>query len=140
MSLTSVAPLVGGLFNIIDDMFTTDSEREQAKLKVLELQNSGALAQLEVNLKEAQHKSVFVAGWRPAVGWVCVLSFGWAYIISPALATIIMYISVITGYTIDLSVIPEPDTSAMLPVLMGMLGLGAMRTWEKQHGVASTTM
>ena len=76
-----------------------------------------ALAQIEVNKAEAKG-NWFQAGWRPATGWVCVLGFGVNFLISPLAA----------GIGID---IPQADTSTMLPVLMGMLGLGSMRTYER---------
>ena len=81
-----------------------------------------AQGQLEVNKVEAAHKSLFVAGWRPAIGWVCALGLFYNVI----LANII-------GIWIDL---PEIDTTLLVPVLMGMLGLGAMRSYEKVQGVS----
>ena len=76
-----------------------------------------ALAQIEVNKAEAKG-NWFQAGWRPATGWVCVLGFAVNFLISPLAA----------GFGVD---IPQADTSTMLPVLMGMLGLGGMRTYER---------
>ena len=76
-----------------------------------------ALAQIEVNKAEAKG-NWFQAGWRPATGWVCVLGFAVNFLISPLAA----------GFGIE---IPQADTSTMLPVLMGMLGLGTMRTYER---------
>jgi len=87
-----------------------------------------AKAQLEVNKIEASHSSLFVSGWRPAVGWVCVLGMAGNFMVIPfanfALALL----------EIDVKV-PLIDTATMMPVLMGMLGLGAMRTYEKKSGV-----
>jgi len=81
-----------------------------------------AQGQLEVNKVEAAHRSLFVAGWRPAIGWVCALGLFYNVI----LANII-------GIWIDL---PEIDTTLLVPVMMGMLGLGAMRSYEKVQGVS----
>ena len=81
-----------------------------------------AQGQLEVNKVEAAHKSLFVAGWRPAIGWVCALCLFYNVI----LANIIWI-------WIDL---PEIDTTLLVPVMMGMLGLGAMRSYEKVQGVS----
>ena len=81
-----------------------------------------AQGQLEVNKVEAAHKSLLVAGWRPAIGWVCALGLFYNVI----LANII-------GIWIDL---PEIDTTLLVPVMMGMLGLGAMRSYEKVQGVS----
>ena len=81
-----------------------------------------APGQLEVNKVEAAHKSLFVAGWRPAIGWVCALGLFYNVI----LANII-------GIWVD---VPEIDTTLLVPVMMGMLGLGAMRSYEKVQGVS----
>lgn len=76
-----------------------------------------ALAQIEVNKVEAKG-SFWQSGWRPAVGWVCVAGFAINFLISPLAAAF--------GIAI-----PQADTGTMLPVLMGMLGLGSLRTFEK---------
>lgn len=80
-----------------------------------------ALAQIETNQEEAKG-NWFQSGWRPATGWVCVLGFGVNFLVSPLAA----------GFNF---VIPQADTSVMLPVLMGMLGLGTMRSLERIKGV-----
>lgn len=87
-----------------------------------------AKAQLEVNKVEAAHKSLFVSGWRPAVGWVCVLGMFGNFI------TIPFSNFVLAIFGIDI-VIPLVPLETMMPVLMGMLGLGAMRTYEKKNSV-----
>ena len=78
--------------------------------------------QLDVNKTEAAHKSLFVAGWRPSIGWVCSLGLLYNTIIANIL-----------GIWVDL---PEIDTTLLVPVMMGMLGLGAMRSYEKVNSVA----
>jgi len=87
-----------------------------------------AKGQLDVNKVEAAHKNLFVAGWRPAVGWVCVAGMAGNFILIP-----------FANFALALSssdiVIPLIALSEMMPVLMGMLGLGAMRTVEKTKGV-----
>jgi len=87
-----------------------------------------AQAQIAVNQAEAGHRSIWVAGWRPAVGWVCVLALGWHFVLSPIGATL----AGLAGYTwpdIDF------DMGTLLTVLMGMLGLGGLRTYEKAKGL-----
>ncbi len=81
------------------------------------------IAQLAVNAKEAEHKSIFVSGWRPFIGWVCGVSMAFNYIVLPLL----------TAFAIEVSPL---DLATMMPVLMGMLGLGSLRTAEKWKGVA----
>lgn len=87
------------------------------------------LAQLDINKQEAAHRSVFVAGWRPFVGWCCGISLAWSYICQP----IIVFVLAQTGNLVDL---PALDMSQMMPVLMGMLGLGGLRSFEKYKRVS----
>ena len=82
------------------------------------------LAQLEINKAEGQHRSIFVAGWRPFLGWTCGFALAYTYVIQPMASFILGQ----TGYLIQL---PEVDMALMMPVLLGMLGLGGLRTFEK---------
>ena len=88
-----------------------------------------AKAQIEVNRTEASSSSMFVAGWRPAVGWICAMGLGFNFICVP-LGNFVLALNEST------IVIPALDVSQMMPVLMGILGLGAYRTFEKTKGVA----
>lgn len=131
-ALLAAGPIASGLFGLIDKLFTTEDDRMAAKLKVLELEKSGELAQIAVNAQEAQHDSLFVAGWRPFIGWVCGLAFTWAFLFYPIFSfTVIAF-----DWPTDLTRVPELDLASMMPILMGMLGLGAMRSWEKKEGVS----
>lgn len=131
-ALLAAGPIASGLFGLIDKLFTTEDDRMAAKLKVLELEKSGELAQIAVNVQEAKHDSIFVAGWRPFIGWVCGLAFTWAFLLYPMFS----FFVVALGVPVDLTLVPDLDLASMMPVLMGMLGLGAMRSWEKKEGVA----
>ena len=123
-----VGPVTGLLDKFIEDKdvknklahdLSTMAERHAQEL---------AKGQLEVNKTEAAHKSLFVAGWRPAIGWICGLGMASNFL----LIAIANFVLALTGSAI---VIPLLDTGEMMPVLMGMLGLGAMRTYEKKQGV-----
>lgn len=81
-------------------------------------------AQLEINKTEATHTSMFVAGWRPACGWICVLGMAGNFLIIPFANMTLKLLE--TGVEV-----PMIDLNTMLPVLMGMLGLGGLRTFEK---------
>mgnify|MGYP003147022576 CR=1 FL=1 len=82
------------------------------------------VAQLEINKAEAGHRSIFVAGWRPFIGWTCGVALAWTYVATP----ILHFVLAQTDHLVDL---PALDMSQMMPVLMGMLGLGGLRTFEK---------
>lgn len=122
--------------HLIDKLIVTEADRDAAKLKLLELQFRGELAQLEVNAKEATNPNLFVSGWRPGVGWVCLGAFAMNFIGLPVLESVVVYYSAFTGENVDLSGLPELNMSEMMPVLLGMLGLGGYRTYEKTRGVA----
>jgi hypothetical protein len=85
-------------------------------------------AQLEINNTEAKHNSLFVSGWRPAVGWTCCLGMAANFLLIP-----------MTNFVLALAssdiTIPLIELETMLPVLLGMLGLGGMRSFEKSKGV-----
>ena len=137
-AVKAAGPLLGGLFDLVDKLFTSDEERASAKQKILELQAQGQLSQISVNMKEAEHPSLFVSGWRPAVGWICVLAMGWTYLLYPMFVSLVSFVAGINGVKVDFSGIPVADMNTMMPVLLGMLGLGAMRSFEKHKGVART--
>ena len=133
--------LLGIGSKVIDKIWPDPVHRDAAKLELLKLQQSGELAQLtadtnlmieqiKVNQSEAQNTSVFVSGWRPAIGWVCGLACGWNWIGLPVAKLALE----IYGHPINLA---PADLTEMLPVLMGMLGLGGLRTIEKLQGRAA---
>lgn len=88
-----------------------------------------AKSQIAVNKAESQSGSLFIGGWRPATGWVCVLGFGVNFLVIPLTN---LFLSV----TENPLLVPSLDVSEMMPVLLGMLGLGGMRTVEKTKQVA----
>lgn len=123
---------IGG--KLIDRLWPDPAQRDAAKLELLRLQQSGDLSvitgQMTINQVEAASPSVFVAGWRPAIGWVCGAACAWNWIGLPMLKAALLLVG---GPAVALA---PADLSEMLPVLMGMLGLGVLRTTEKIKGVA----
>ena len=119
--------LIGPVTGLLDKFIEDKDQKAQLAHDIATMSEKHALelskAQIDLNKTEAAHKSLFVAGWRPATGWVCVLGFLVNFLISPLAA----------GFGMD---IPQADTSTMLPVLMGMLGLGGMRTFEKSQRIS----
>lgn len=125
--------LIGPIAGLLDKFIPDADEKARLAHEIATLAERQAheiaKAQIAVNNTEAAHKSLFVAGWRPATGWICASGLGFNYIIVP-LGNFYLAVS---GNSI---VIPSLDLSEMLPVLMGMLGLGAYRTYEKTKKVA----
>lgn len=128
--------LLSGAVTLIDELFTTKEEQAAAKLKLMELVHRGNLAQLEVNAQEAQHPSVFVSGWRPATGWICVSAMALSFLIFPIIHSIAIYYTAFTGEYVDLSGLPTLDWGTLGPLILGMLGLSGLRTKEKTDGTA----
>ena len=116
---------------LIGHFFPNQADADAAKLKLLELQQSGELAgiagQMEINKVEAANASVFISGWRPFVGWVCGFGLVYAFIGQPLLS----WASNVYHYALP----PTLDVSTLITVLGGMLGLGGLRTVEKLNGV-----
>ena len=119
-----IGPVAGLLDKFIPDKDKANALAHEIATMSQKHAQESVLAQLEVNKVEASSSSLFVSGWRPAVGWVCVLGMAGNFIIIP-LANFVLALS-------DSNItIPLVDTATMMPVLMGMLGLGAMRSAEK---------
>ncbi|WP_299073791.1 3TM-type holin [uncultured Paraglaciecola sp.] len=127
---SGVAEVVKGLFGLIDDAHTSDEEKAEQRLRVMEMAASGDLAQMKINENEAASENMFVSGWRPAVGWICVTALAWQFIALP----IVLTFAGLFGF--DTSLIKDAELDALMPILMGMLGMGALRTYEKVTGVA----
>jgi hypothetical protein len=119
---------------LIDKLIPDPKAKAEALFKLKELEQSGDLTvianQVEIAKLEAQNPSLFVSGWRPFVGWVCASGFAMQFVLLPLLVGI----SAFFGHHI---VVPELDLSVMVPMLLGMLGLGGLRTVEKLNGVAA---
>ena len=120
--IASLSALIGPVSAILDKVIPDKDLREKLSHEIATMADKQMSAQIEVNKIEAAHKSLFVAGWRPACGWVCISALAYSTIISPILGI---------WFTV-----PVVDTSLLTTVLMGMLGLGAMRTFEKTKGVS----
>jgi hypothetical protein len=110
----------------------------QAKILAAEVALSEA--QNKVNMLEASSGSLFVSGWRPAVGWVCVSGLGYTFIFRPIFPWAVDTVAKLSGYTSLLSPLPKIPMDDLYVLLGGMLGLGAMRSYEKVKGSAVKTI
>lgn len=118
-----------GVANIIDRFVETDEEKQAAELIKAKLMMKPSLAQIELNKVEAGHRSIFVAGWRPFIGWVCGFSLLWHFILFDLLTWVTV------NFFPHVSELPElTGTETLVTVLLSLLGLGAMRTAEKFAG------
>ena len=110
--------------NVLDALFTSDDEKLDKKVILTRLAQQPNLAQVELNKVEAGHRSIFVAGWRPAIGWVCAIGLLMTFIVNP-------FLQWITG-----EAGPTLPNDIILELVLALLGLGALRTVEKLQGRA----
>lgn len=132
--------LIDPISRLLDTLIPDPVAREKAKLELLKAERESDLeelrlaiaadqAQTNINKQEAAHSHLFVSGWRPFIGWVCGVAFAYHFILQPILAFLIAN----TGREV---ILPAFDMEALFTVLMGLLGLGGLRTIEKIRGAA----
>lgn len=137
--LNAIPALIG---KVIDRVIPDPVAAAEAKFKVATLAQNGeleqlhaetqlAVGQLEINKVEAASSSIFVAGWRPFIGWICGISLAYAGLIEPLSRFLAQVVFHYVG------AFPIVDTTVTLQVLLGLLGLGVLRSVDKKNGVAS---
>ncbi|WP_416899639.1 MAG: 3TM-type holin [Minwuia sp.] len=119
-----------GVAGIVDRFVETDDEKRVAEMLRTKMLMQPSLVQTELNKVEAGHRSVFVAGWRPFIGWVCGLALFYNFVARDLLAWAIL------NSGVQASMPPDLAMEELMTVLLGMLGLGAFRTAEKMTGRA----
>ena len=130
----ALGPILDGVLKLIPDKNERARAKERFEAEMLTAMTGLVQGQLEINKVEAQHGSIFVAGWRPAIGWICGSALGWNFIVQP----IITWAAFISG--VDMADAPRLDTGELTTILLGMLGLGGLRTYEKRLGVARPSL
>ena len=128
MTLDPVTALFEVGSKVLDRVLPDPAQQAAAKLELMKLQQNGELAQItgqmEINKVEAASSSLFVSGWRPSIGWVCGAGFAVQFVIGP----LAEWGAALAGHPVKF---PQMDTGTMMPLLLGMLGLGGLRTAEK---------
>ena len=124
-----IGPVTGILDKVIEDKDQKAKLAHELATMADRLSHEQQLAQIEVNKAEAASGSLFKGGWRPFIGWVCGVAFCYHFVVQP----VIIFVVAVAGVTIpDL---PEFQMNTLLTVLGGMLGIGGLRTYEKQKGL-----
>jgi len=116
---------INAVGNVLDDLFTSDEEALTLEVVKQRLAQKPALVQAEINKEQAQHRSIFVAGARPFLMWVCGFGFMFAFLINPILQWLLPHIGA-----------PELPLDVMMELTLAMLGLAGLRTYEKLKGVS----
>ena len=127
--------LVDSVGKIVDDLHVSEEEKAQAKAKLLELENQVKLKQMAINLADAQSTAGGISGmlqrsWRPLIGMSCALAIFWEFVLSK----FILFICGLFQY--EVVNIPELDMGTLMPLVMSLLGMGALRTFEKTKGIS----
>jgi len=134
-------PILGDIISAVKDLASeviVDKDKKNevlVKLKELEDQadarfHEELMGQIEVNKIEAAHPNIFVAGWRPAIGWISAVGLGWQFVVAPFVETAARFF----GW---LGKMPVIDAELLLTLVLGMLGLGAQRSFDKAKGVGT---
>jgi hypothetical protein len=128
-----LSKLIGPVTGLLDKVIEDKDQKAQLAHELATMADRHAqdlaLAQIEVNKAEASSGSLFKGGWRPFIGWVCGGAFAYHFVLQP----VIVFAVLTAG--IDLPPLPEFDMASLMTVMMGMLGLGGLRTYEKQKGI-----
>jgi len=127
-SLNPFAGIAGSVMEGLDDLFTSDEEKANATHRVTELLQKPHNLQAMANIEGAKHSSVFVAGWRPAIGWVCAIGLGYQFLILP-------FAGLINAFYALPAELPAIASAELTTLVMSLLGLGGLRTYEKAKGL-----
>lgn len=133
--------IIGAGLRILDKVIPDPAQKAEAQLKLLQLKQAGEFKDLEADLQMAQGQvdidkieaaspNMFVSGWRPFIGWTCGSAFFINFVVGPMGQ---WFMALFYQRSVPF---PQMDVATMMPVLLGMLGLGAMRSFEKKNGVA----
>jgi hypothetical protein len=132
--LALLPSLLPALTEVLDRVVPDKAAAAKAKLemeaKLLEAATTQASQQAEINKVEAGHRSIFVSGWRPYIGWACGMAIAWTFLLAPMLSWLLPLTGVVTA-------VPPLQTEFLLELVFAMLGLGGLRTFEKLKGVAA---
>ena len=120
--------------NIVDEIYTSDEKREQAKLAIKKVEAELKKRQMDINLADAQSKAGGLSGmiqriWRPLIGFSCALAIFWEYVLKQFLMFLI------ATFNWETKPLPELDMGTLMPLVMALLGMGALRSYEKTKGV-----
>ena len=131
--MSLITSLIGPVTGILDKVIEDKDQKARLAFELSTMADTHAqqalLAQLEINKAEAASGSLFKGGWRPAVGWICAIAFGYHFVLQP------LIIFVVTIIGIDIPELPNFDMSTLLTTLGGLLGIGGLRSYEKTKGL-----
>ena len=136
MNPLGIGAIIDSVGKVASDLITTDKERIELELEGKRIDQATDLAQMEVNKTEAQNQNLFVAGWRPAIGWVGAAAMAYQFLLYPLLVWSWAWMQAEQIVPQEVKPPPMLDTEALWVILSGMLGIAGMRSFEKTRGVA----
>lgn len=125
---SGVGTLAKDVADVVDTFFETAEEKKAADILLMKIQQKPDEWQARINLVEAKHRSIFIAGWRPFIGWICGLGLGFHFLLFPVLE----WITDLFGNKVDA---PAVEWQVLMALVLSLLGLGATRTYEKRHNL-----
>lgn len=129
--MNGIGTIIRTIGDTVDDLTLSKEEQLRSEIELRKIESNLSLKQMGINLEEAKHKSVFVAGWRPFIGWVCGSALAYHFILRDLIIVI---------FQLNKDKVPELEIGQLLTVLGGLLGLGTLRTVEKFKGVQSDSI
>ena len=135
MGIPIIGDVIDAVKDLVSEVVVDKDKKNELNVRLQELSDKAdqrfhdeLMGQIEVNKVEAAHPSVFVAGWRPAIGWIGAAGLGWQFLLAP----IAEWGSRLGGWT---GTMPVVDTAALMTLTLGILGIGAQRSFDKSRGV-----
>jgi len=128
--ISAIMPMVGEVVDrLVPDKAGAQKAKQELESKLIDAAVAGQLGNLEINKVEAAHRSIFISGWRPSVGWCCSLAFAFHFVVFP----LVTWVGQIFGHHFQTPVALDMDQ--LMKVLLGLLGISSLRTSEKQKGL-----
>jgi hypothetical protein len=137
MNILGIGSIIEGVGKIAGDLITTEKEKRELDLREKEIDQKTDLAQMEVNKVEAASASIFVAGWRPAIGWIGAAAMAYQFLLYPLMVWGWAWLQGVGWVPKELAPPPVMEADQLWVILSGILGIAGMRTAEKVKGVAA---
>ena len=125
--VSAFVPFLDKVLDMIPNPEARARAKQELTLELVKIEAEQNMAQVELNKQEASHASIFVAGWRPFIGWVGGMSIAWTFLVQPLLT----WVATVQGYT---GTFPVLDSGPLLTLVFAMLGVGTMRSFDKFIG------
>ena len=140
MKIPILGDIISSVKDLVSEVIVDKDKKNELMVRLQELEDKAderfhqeLMGQIEVNKVEAAHSSIFVAGWRPAIGWISAVGLGWQFVLAPFTETIAKFF----GWVGEMPVV---ESEALLMLVLGMLGIGAQRSFDKIKAVDTKTV